>query len=201
VWGAQLPGQQYCTVGSDNVEGGRLATQHLLQQGRQRVLFIGDTDLPEAARRHEGYCTALAAHGLKPDAALLCAAPFRADLARLVIDEHLDRGAAFDAVFACSDLLAMTTINALSARGLRVPQDVRVVGYDDVDMASHLHPSLTTVRQSIDQAGVAMVQALARLANGEKVGSVQLPTALVQRESSMAAGAGSAPAPAVAAKR
>jgi DNA-binding LacI/PurR family transcriptional regulator len=193
VWGAQLPGQQYCTVGSDNVEGGRLATQHLLQQGRQRVLFIGDTDLPEAARRHEGYCTALAA--------LLCAAPFRADLARLVIDEHLDRGAAFDAVFACSDLLAMTTINALSARGLRVPQDVRVVGYDDVDMASHLHPSLTTVRQSIDQAGVAMVQALARLANGEKVGSVQLPTALVQRESSMAAGAGSAPAPAAAPKR
>jgi DNA-binding LacI/PurR family transcriptional regulator len=186
VWGAQLAGQMYCTVGSDNAAGGRLATEHLLAQGRKRLLFVGDTELPEVARRFDGYRQALAAHGIPTDEHLVLRAPFATDLARPAIEARITdkRAAPFDAVFACSDLLAMTTIAALRAAGRDVPRQVAVVGYDDVELARHLHPSLTTVRQSIDQAGRAMVAALQRIVGGEKVAPIRLPTELVVRESS-----------------
>jgi DNA-binding LacI/PurR family transcriptional regulator len=192
VWGARLAGQLYCTVGSDNSAGGRLATEHLLAQGCRRVLFIGDTELPEVARRFEGYQQALASKGIATDDKLVLRVPFATDLARPTIEARIaDKRDPFDSVFACSDLLAMTTIAALSAAGREVPGQVPVVGYDDVELARHLHPSLTTVRQSIDQAGRAMVAALERIVGGEKVAPIQLPTELVVRESSRALTPGS----------
>jgi len=187
VWGAQLAGQLYCTVGSDNLAGGRLATEHLLAQGCKRVLFVGDPELPEVARRFEGYRQALASKGIATDDKLVLRVPFANDLARPAIEARTaDKRSPFDGVFACSDLLAITTIAALRAAGRDVPKQVSVVGYDDIELARHLHPSLTTVRQSIDQAGRAMVDALERIVGGAKVAPIQLPTELVVRESSRA---------------
>jgi DNA-binding LacI/PurR family transcriptional regulator len=124
---------------------------------------------------------------------LVLPVPFEADLARPTIEhrvnQHNTPSGAFDGVFACSDLLAMTAINALSARGLQVPAQVPVVGYDDVALARLLHPALTTVRQSIEAAGAEMVQALLRIVGGEKLPPLQLPTELVRRESTRPSGA------------
>ena len=83
------------------------------------------------------------------------------------------------------NLLAMTTLNALRSRGVRVPHDVRIAGYDDVDLARQLHPSLTTVRQSIERAGAAMVGALLHAVSGHTNPPILLPTELVVRESSI----------------
>ncbi len=190
VWGAQLPGQLYCTVGSDNVMGGRLATEHLITQGCRRILFVGDIELPEVAQRFEGYRAALADHGIPTRAAeLQLSVPFASDLARPAILQRVAGMAAqpFDGVFACSDLLAMSVAFTLGAAGVRVPQDVPVVGYDDIEISRHVHPSLSTIRQSIDQAGSTIVEALDRILDGEQVRPIQLPTELIVRETSRAA--------------
>lgn len=183
VWGAQLPQQLYTTVGSDNEEGGRLATEHLLEHGRRRIAFLGDTSLPEVALRHQGYCAALAAHGLVPDSALSVPAPFALDGGTWAIEELDRRGVAYDAVFASSDLLAMKAINAIRERGRRVPDDVSVVGYDDIELSSYFHPPLTTVRQPRHLAAQALVAALLARMEGQCAPSVLLATQLVVRAS------------------
>ena len=99
------------------------------------------------------------------------------------------QGVAFDALFAASDLMAMTAVSALRQHGVRVPDDVRVVGYDDVALAEHFHPPLSTVRQPIAEAGQALVQALLAQLAGERSSSILLPTTLVVRASSGATGA------------
>lgn len=184
VWGAQLPQQLYCTIGGDNAAGGRLATEHLLGRGRRGIAFFGDTHLPEVEQRHQGYREALAAAGVASDERLRVPVSFLPQGGAEAVDELLRRGVPFDAVFVCSDLLAMTTINALRQRGRRVPEDVAVVGYDDIELSSYFHPPLSTVRQPVHAAGRALVEALLALLDGEAVPSRQLATELVVRATS-----------------
>lgn len=184
VWGAQLPQQLYVTVGGDNVTGGRLATEHLIAQGRRRIAFIGDTHLPEVAQRHQGYLQALEAHGLPADPALHVAAPFLPSSGSDAVAELARREVQYDALFACSDLLAMTAMNALRAGGRSVPAEVAVVGYDDIELASYFHPPLTSVRQPMREAGQALVEQLLALIDGQPAASVRLPTELIIRHSS-----------------
>ncbi|MYM40452.1 LacI family DNA-binding transcriptional regulator [Duganella qianjiadongensis] len=184
VWGAQLPQQLYCTVGGDNVSGGDLAATHLLQQGRQRIAFFGDINLPEVALRYEGYCRALQRAGLAVDPALQVSVAFLPDSGRQAVQELMRRDVRFDAIFAGSDLLAMTAINTLRTLGLDVPRQIAVVGYDDIELSSYFHPPLSTIRQPIRAAGRALVAALLELIEGRPAPSMQLPTQLMVRESS-----------------
>jgi DNA-binding LacI/PurR family transcriptional regulator len=184
VWGAQLQNQLYCTVGCNNIEGGRLATEHLLAQGRRRIAFFGDPELPEVAHRFEGYRQALAHAQVPFDPALVSPAPFLAEGASQGIAQLRAKQVAFDAVFACSDLLAMSAINTLRDEGVRVPQDVAVVGYDDVLLAANFHPPITTIRQPIEAGGRALVNTLLAFhKKGSVPGCQVLPTTLVIRES------------------
>ncbi len=183
VWGAQLPEQLYSTVGGDNQAGGRLATLHLLAQGRRKIAFFGDIDLPEVAQRFQGYVDALREHGLQADAALQVSVPFLPESGKQAVQALQAAGAPFDAVFACSDLLAMSAINTLREQGLRVPQDVAVIGYDDIALSAYSYPPLTTVRQPIAAAGEGLVAALLALMDGQPASSCQLPTELVVRAS------------------
>ena len=183
VWGTQMPQQLYCTVGGDNVIGGSLATQHLLDQGRRRIVFVGDPKLPEVAHRYRGYTERLKAAGIAPDPKLLVNVPFDADLARAGITRLCERAIAFDAVFACSDVLASASMQVLHLFGRIVPDDVAVVGYDDIEWASHSSPPLTTVRQPIARAGVELVAALLRIIDGEAVPPRTLPVELIVRSS------------------
>jgi DNA-binding LacI/PurR family transcriptional regulator len=183
VWGAQLPQQLYCCVGSDNVSGGVLATRHLLELGRRRIAFFGDIDLPEPAQRYRGYCTALEQHGIAIDPDLQVSTPFLPSGGSAAVETLQARGVSYDALFACSDLLAMTAIDSLRAHGKRVPEDVAVVGYDDIDQSAYFHPRLTTIRQPISAAGRALVAALLSLIDGAPAASVELPTERIMRAS------------------
>lgn len=183
VWGAQLPQQLYCCIGSDNSSGGQLATEHLIAQGRRRIAFFGDITLPEPQQRYRGYCAALARHGIEIDPQLQVSVSFLPEGGAQAVQELARRGGAFDAVFACSDSLAMAAIDSLRAQGLTVPHDVAVVGYDDVGQSAYFHPRLTTVRQPIAAAGAALVASLLGLIDGQASPSVQLPTELIVRAS------------------
>ena len=190
VWGTQMAQQLYCSVGGDNVAGGALATQHLLGLGCRRIVFVGDPQLPEVSHRHRGYVESLQAAGLKPNARLLVKVPFDADAARAGIARLCEQGVNFDAVFACSDVLASAVMQVLHQHGRRVPEDVAVVGYDDIEWASHSNPPLSTVRQPIARAGAELVDALLQTIAGSRVTPRTLPVELVVRASTARAGGG-----------
>ncbi len=184
VWGAQLPQQLYTTVGGDNVSGGSLATAHLLDSGRRRIAFLGDINLPEVAQRYRGYCNALKAQGLDADPQLRVSVSFLPSGGADAVHELARRGVDYDAIFACSDLLAMTAINTLRELGREVPRDVAVVGYDDIELSTYFHPPLTTIRQPIKEAGQALVAAVLARVEGREARSEQLPTELIVRATS-----------------
>ncbi len=185
VWGADMGGaQRYASVGGDNVMGGRLATQHLLGRGRSRIVFMGDPELPEVEQRLRGHREALGEAGLQPSPQHLLAVPFDTLTAAQQLSELLDQGVPVDAIQACSDLLALTAIQVLRARGLRVPQDVAVVGFDDMPIASLSNPPVSSVHQPVPEAGRVLVERLFALLEGQAPAAFTLPVHLVARRSS-----------------
>ena len=186
VWGALLPQQLYCTVGSDNVQGGRIATEHLFAQGARRIGFLGDTTLPEVAQRHAGYVSTHEARGVPVDGNLTRPVPFADRSIDADVKSLLRHQPRLDGIFAGSDLLAIAAIGELHRHGKRVPDDVAVVGYDDIALARYCQPPLTTVRQPIEAAGKALLDMLMAQLAGERPLSVQLQTELVQRSTTRA---------------
>ncbi|MGL4231139.1 MAG: substrate-binding domain-containing protein [Casimicrobium sp.] len=185
VWGAALPGSNYFTVGGDNRLGGKLATRHLIECGRRKIMFLGDTRLPEVALRFEGYRDALIEAGYMVNPGLTAAIPFEASAGRRALDDLFSHTADFDALFACSDLMAMTANALLSARGMHVPKDVCVVGYDDLALASQVHPTLTSVRQPLPGAAQALLDGVLHAREGKPPATVILETTLIERESTL----------------
>lgn len=189
VWGGHLAQQLYCSVGGDNVGGGWQATRHLLQQGRKRIAFVGNAQLPEVQLRRQGYWQALREAGLEPDARLEVAAPFEIMAAREMLDRFCAAKPRIDGLVACSDLLALQAVQALRASKREVPRHVAVVGYDDMPVATYSDPPLTTVHQPVGLAGSEIVDALLALLRGERAAPRTLPVHLVVRESAPAVGA------------
>ncbi|WP_426661040.1 LacI family DNA-binding transcriptional regulator [Rhodanobacter aciditrophus] len=185
-WGAVLPGQPGVSIGCDNHEGGRLATRHLLEQGCRRIAFLGDATphYPEFHERYRGYAVALREAGLAVDGALQADAETTERAGYEAAEWLLERGIAFDGIFAASDLIAIGALRALAERGIAVPDQVALVGFDDIPMASFVNPALTTVRQDTGKAGEVLVEQLLRLIRREGAESAMLPAELKVRRSS-----------------
>jgi DNA-binding LacI/PurR family transcriptional regulator len=182
VWGADFADAGYCTIGSDNVAGGRSATAHLARLGRKRILFLGDTEAPEAEQRHRGYRLALEQAGITIDPRLTIPAYFDVHSAQAATRSAIDRGIGFDAVFAASDLIAIGAIRALTSSGWRVPEDVSVVGYDNISAAGLVTPRLTTIDQDANLAGRMLVSKLIDT-DGGRGASQRMETSLLIRDS------------------
>lgn len=186
VWGAHLPEQSYCSVGSDNIGGGRLATDALIRAGRKRIVFLGATPLPEVELRLRGYEAALQRAGLPLDPELVVSAHFTGDTALAAVQDLLNRGVPFDGIFAASDLIAMSALRALQSTGVSAPQQVSIAGFDDLEIAAHAHPRLTTVRQDLKRGAATLVEFLFRRMAGEETPSATLPVQLIERDSIIA---------------
>lgn len=182
VWGAALEEASYPTVGSDNIEGGRVAARHLLALDRRKFAFIGNPELPEFGQRLDGFREVAATNGVHVE---IVPVHMTLEAAAEGVAEwwaqrsHID----VDAIFAGSDVTAIGAIRALSDVGVHVPTDVAVVGYDDITLAAHTTPGLTTIRQDIAEGARWLVEALFARLNGEAARSRLLAPELIVRES------------------
>ncbi|PWD51652.1 LacI family transcriptional regulator [Serinibacter arcticus] len=167
-------------VDVDNVEGGRLATRTLLDAGRTRIGTIsGPTDMTAGLDRLQGFTDALGAVDLPTDA--VESGDFTAAGAEAATHRLLDRRPDLDALFVASDSMAVGVRIALADRGLRVPEDVALVGFDNLGAATAMTPRLTTVDNPlVEMVDAATRRLLARLGSGEDVGeNLVLPPTLV----------------------
>ncbi len=183
VWGGDLPGQRYCSVGSDIMRGGRRATLHLTRLGRKRIAFFGDIQAPEALQRYQGYRTALQEAGLEEDPELTSPVFFEIESAENAVAGLLGRGVTFDGACCASDLIALGVVRGLARHGLSAPKDVSVVGYDDIQLSRYSTPALTTIAQDMGKAGRLLVSKLLNSTAGQDIRSERLPTELIVRES------------------
>jgi len=169
-------------VDVDHRAGVEAAIEHLVHTGRRRVATIaGPQDMVAGTDRLAGYRAALAGSRRR---SIVAVGDFTRESGAEAMRTLLDDDPRLDAVFIASDLMADGALRTLRAAGRRVPDDVAVIGFDDVEVARYTDPPLTTVRQPIAELGRSLVRQVLRLAAGEHVEpALLLPTELVIRES------------------
>jgi LacI family transcriptional regulator, galactose operon repressor len=173
------------TVDSDNLSGAVLATEYLLELGHRRIGFLaGRPDLESARLRERGYRTALKKAGIKIDSSLIRIGGYQVDTAEEAARQMLEPDDRPTAIFAANDVSALATISVAGSLGLAVPEDLSVIGFDNVPESALSKPPLTTIEQPIQQMGFDATQILIRLIAEQPVPEhTMLPTRLVVRGS------------------
>jgi len=184
VWGAPLQNYNYCSVSGDNFNGGRLATEHLIRSGRQRIAFLGGSEREfEVQHRFKGYETALQAAGRSVEQRMLAYGDYSHVSGITAMKQLLEQAPNLDAVFVNSDLMAIGAINVIQNSGKRVPEDIAVVGYDDLSIAAYNNLPLTTIRQNIPLAGKLLAENLIQFIKSGAITNTTIPVELVIRKS------------------
>jgi DNA-binding LacI/PurR family transcriptional regulator len=184
LWGVGPGRLPYCSVNGDNVAGGRTATEHLLGSGRTRIAFLGGPQkAAEVGDRYAGYEAALREAGREVDPALVVHGDYSPASGAAAVRTLLEQAPDLDAVFVNSDLMAIAAMEELREQGRRIPEDVAVVGYDDVALAAHSDPPLTTIRQNPSLAGRLLAEHLVEHLRTGVVTNVSIPAQLVVRKS------------------
>jgi len=184
VTGRSLQAEGLFSLKFDDFEGARLATHHLLTLGHRRIAFItGEVDHVDSIERLRGYRSTIEAAGITFDPALVINGNFTEAAGLIAVERLLEGRQPFTAIFAANDQMAFGAALALYRRKLRVPDDVSVVGFDDLPTAWYSIPPLTTVRQPVHELGRLAAVAMLDLLKG-KVPGAQMPAPqLVPRES------------------
>ncbi|MFA0634270.1 LacI family transcriptional regulator [Vibrio breoganii] len=174
--GYQLSGENVHSLSIDNSIGGYMATLHLLQKGHTQIAHIkGIREQPDGAARFEGYKHALREAGLDIKPQLIKQGDFNSESGYQNTIELLDSKVPFTAIFAGNDQTAYGAIKALHDRGLRVPEDVAVIGFDDLATSRYFTPSLTTMRQPIEEIGAVCAESMIRILEIGKPLTPRLP--------------------------
>lgn len=178
-------GEGGTAVGATNRRGGYDATRHLIELGHRRIGFItGSFELGCSADRLAGYQAALAEAGIAADPALVYTGDFFRQSGFAGARALLGLAAAPTAIFASNDEMAFGVIDAARDQGLRIPDDLSVIGFDDIPQAASVYPALTTVRQPLEQMGRVATQMLLRLIDkAAPAERAELPTELIIRHS------------------
>ncbi|TWU01895.1 LacI family DNA-binding transcriptional regulator [Neorhodopirellula pilleata] len=184
VVGKEIPGWQDRCVYIDNFAGAYDATKHLLDFGHRNIAIVrGIIEHQDAVRRYEGYTAALQDAGLRVDPDLVLDGNFTAQSGIVGVNSLLMRGKAFTAVFCANDMVAYGARLALQRQGIRVPDDVSIVGFDDQAESAFVTPPLTTVRQPGVEMGAAAARGLVKVIQGQDCELPVLRPKLILRES------------------
>jgi LacI family transcriptional regulator len=184
AFGRTLAGPQAYGFSLDNYRGACEAVEHLVLQGHRQVAFIsGPADHLDAQARLAGYRDTLKKHKIKESAQLVVEGDFSESGGLLAVERLLESGQRFSAIFAANDLTAYGARLALYRRGIRVPEDISVIGFDDLHSSMYTTPPLTTVRQPLFDVGRCLGQAIVSMIGQEPL-DLELPQlSLVVRES------------------
>lgn len=170
VTGRDVAAANLTSLRVDDFHGARLATQHLIEGGHSRIAHLaGPQDHADSVERLRGYRVALEEAGLPFDPALVVQADFHEAGGMLAAKHLLASGVPFSAVFASNDQTAFGVRLALFTQGIRVPEDVSIVGFDDLPVSSYMVPPLTTVKQPVYEMGRIAAQALMNMIAGRPV--------------------------------
>lgn len=185
--GRKLEGERICSLDTDSTPGARLAVEHLIELGHRKIAFIaGPADHPDAMQRLDGYREALAAHRIPFSRKRILPGDYSEWGGLTAMNRILDADRDVTAVFAANDQTAYGAILALYRRGLRVPQDMSVVGFDDLPASSFSIPPLTTVHRFTREIGEGTVDALMDMIEGHAPDAYAPAAALAIRESTRA---------------
>jgi len=170
----------------DNIKGSYEATCHLLQLGHRRIVLLqGVLNHGDAVERRLGYEQAMREANLEIDPQLIIDGQFTRQSGLLAVEQLLNRNVFFSAMFAMNDEMAYGARLVLYRRGLRVPEDISIIGFDDTVQSAYTTPPLTTIRYPMFEMGLQAAQAILKLIQGETVILPLLPTQLIVRESTV----------------
>lgn len=182
--GYDIAEQNIRSINIDNVLGGYMATLHLLQLGHVNIAHIkGLSSQPDSIARFEGYKKALKEAGIKILPKLIKQGDFSCELGYEKTVELIESKVHFSALFAANDQTAYGAIKALHDHGFRVPEDVSVIGFDDLPTSKYFTPALTTLRQPIEEVGEICAESILNLLSGEQYDARLPPIDLIVRES------------------
>jgi len=185
VTGRAIKAPNLVALDFDNFEGARLATHHLLALGHRRIAFItGDAGHPDAVERHRGYRASIDAAGLAFQPELVVPGLFTEESGLVGVSRLLDSRQPFSAIFAANDQMAYGACLGLHRRGIQVPREVSVVGFDDLPTSRYWVPPLTTVHHPAHEIGRLAAVAMLQLLRGEKPTAEVPAPRVVVRESS-----------------
>lgn len=184
IVGRNVPELAEHCIRFDDFQGAYRATQHLIEKGHTQIAHItGILDHEDARFRQQGYGQALTDVGLLLDEELIVEGSFSEQSGVLAVEMLLGRGRPFSAIFAANDQMAYGARLALFRRGIRVPDDVSLIGFDDQPHSAYTIPPLTTMRLPSMEMGQSAAQALLRLIRGEPIDIPSFPAELILRES------------------
>lgn len=178
--------QKSCVVNGTNWQGAYEATQYLIELGHRQIGFIsGLAGLNSAAERYEGYMAALSDHGIPLRSEFIAESDFREHGGHVAAQQLLALPERPTAIFASNDMSAFGAVEAIREQGLRIPEDISVIGFDDIPQASIIYPKLTTVHQPLAQMGREAVSILLENMKNPKgeIRQVTLETQLIIRDS------------------
>jgi DNA-binding LacI/PurR family transcriptional regulator len=171
-------------VGVDSTKGAFMAVEHLIKLGHKKIAFInGHKDAFVSYERLDGYYLALNRYSIPIDEELIEYADFTSRGGNIAAEKLINSGKEFTAVFCASDLMAVGAVEMFDSIGLKVPEDISMVGFDDITLAQYMNPKLTTIRQDREKIGESAANVLVNLINGQCFDRIVIMPELILRES------------------